>query len=53
MTLAEDQNIFLVTFEIFRNKQIIRKNVLKLTPITFKDEYEWIRRFSQQYENHC
>ena len=26
---------------------------MKLTLITFKDECEWTRRFSQQYANHC
>ena len=56
MTLYEDQNIFLVTS--FNSKSVetnkfIRKHAIKLTLITFKDEYEWTQCFSQQYANHC
>ena len=40
-------------FRFCRNKQIIRKHAMKLTLITFKDECEYSRRFSQQYANHC
>ena len=56
MSLDEDQNIFLVTSVIqsfVETKKFIRKHAIKLTMITFKDECEWNRCFSQQYANHC